>query len=58
MKEAGDGAKGRIATYLSSRVNDLCRELLRFPPDDFAEGIFDCRIIRLDEVTVDELNGE
>ena len=41
---------------LPGRINDLYREVLVFVPDDFAEGVLDGRVVRVDEVAVDELD--
>ena len=43
-------------TYLASGVDDLCRELLPFVLDDLAESVFNCRVVTLNEVAVDELD--
>lgn len=44
--------------YLSSGVNDFGSIFLIFVLYDFAECILDCRIVTLDEVAIDVLNGE
>jgi hypothetical protein len=43
-------------THLSSRVDDLCRELLAFVLNDLAEGVFDRWVVALDKVAVDKLH--
>lgn len=43
-------------TYLASGVDDLGGELLAFVLDDLAEGVFNCRVVALDKVAVDELH--
>lgn len=48
----GDG------TYLTGRVNNLGGEIAALKPDHLAESVLYGRIIALDEVAVDELDGE
>ena len=46
------------STYLSSGVNDLSRVLLALVLDNFAEGVLNGRIVALNKVAIDELNGQ
>lgn len=43
---------------LTCSINDLDGEVLVAVADDLAEGVFDRRIVGVDEVTVDVLYGE
>lgn len=52
-RESSSKAVGK--THLAGGVNYLCRELLAFVFDNLAECVFDCRIVALDKVAVDEL---
>ena len=47
-----------LKTYLSSSVDDFCRILLGLVLDGLAERILNGRIVALDEMSVDELDGE
>lgn len=43
---------------LSSSIDDLHGEVLISIANDFAESVFDCRVVRIDEVSVDVLDRE
>lgn len=44
--------------YLTSRVDDLRREVLPLMLDDAAESVLNRRIVALDKVVFDEADGE
>ena len=46
------------ATYLASSVNYLCSKLLPLITYGFAEGILDGRIVAVNKMPVDKLNGK
>jgi len=48
----------RNSSYLTGRVDDFRCNILAFVFDDLAEGVLDCRVIALDKVAVDELDGQ
>lgn len=50
------GVKAVGETHLASGIDDLRGELLAFVLDDLAEGVFNCRVVALDKVAVDELD--
>lgn len=43
---------------LACRVDDFDGKVLVLVPDDFAEGVFDCRVVGVDKVAVYELYCE
>lgn len=57
MNRAGESDVGHKENlmYLTSRVDNLRREILALVADDFAEGVLNGRVVALDEVSVDEL---
>lgn len=44
--------------HLTSCVDDICCEFLALVLDDFAESIFNRRVVALHEMSVDELDCE
>lgn len=52
------GMGSLMSTHLASGIYDLSCELLPFKLDDFAESIFNGRVITLNEVPIDELNRQ
>ena len=47
-----------MQAYLAGSIDNLGRVVLRLVADHFAEGVFDGGVVALDEVAVDELDGE
>lgn len=45
-------------TYLAGSVNDFCGIILVLVFNDLTEGVFDGRIVALDKMALDELDGE
>jgi hypothetical protein len=46
------------STHLTGSVYNFCCEFLAFDLDDFAEGVFNRRIIALYEVTINKLYSQ
>lgn len=48
----------RIGTHLAGGVNDVEMEVLTLVLDDLLERVLDGRVVGIDEMRVDELDGE
>lgn len=47
-----------MRTYLASGVDNFCRKLLSLVTDGLAKRVLDGRVVAIDEVSVDELDGK